>query len=71
MRDPIDQFKTTVAGETVVKGDPAIGKAFGRTRTFEIFIQKALIHIITPHITNSRHLKWRQIILVAEFVYKV
>ena len=71
VRDAIDQFKTTVVSKTVVKSDPAVREAFCRAGAFEVFIQKALIHIVAANIADSRSFKGRQIILITELAHKV
>ena len=59
MGDPILQFKFTVACESVIDRDPAVGVFFRRAGTFEVFIQNRANDIIGTRPADSGRFKWR------------
>ena len=42
VRDAVTDFQPAVACESVIERDPAKGESFGRSWTFEIFIERGL-----------------------------
>jgi hypothetical protein len=69
--DSVNQFKSTITGETVIKSNPAVGKAFRRARSFEVFVQQSLIHIVARQPADALSFKGWQVILITELAHKV
>jgi len=67
----VGDFQFTVAGESVIDGDPAIRITFRGAGTFEIFIERCLRQHARARPAVTGHFDGRQVVVVAELVRKV
>ena len=67
----VRQFKFAVTSEAVGEIDPAVRILLRCAGTFEVFVEKREVNVVTARPTDSRHFKRRQVIGVAIFAHKV
>lgn len=71
VRDTITDFKSAVAGESVIESDPAELESFGGAGTFEVFIQDGLRKHVGTRPALTGHDEGRQVIFITELVDQI